>query len=59
MSNTTVGRQARRRRRRNLSNRTSVTTSVNKVTDVTVPVGALSIYDPIHLGTDENGMPSP
>ena len=22
-----------------------------------MPVGALSIYDPIHLGTDENGMP--
>jgi DNA segregation ATPase FtsK/SpoIIIE, S-DNA-T family len=28
-----------------------------KMAEVTVPVGALSIYDQIHLGTDENGMP--
>lgn len=26
-------------------------------TTVSVPVGALSIYDPIHLGVDENGIP--
>jgi DNA segregation ATPase FtsK/SpoIIIE, S-DNA-T family len=30
---------------------------VPTMVEVTVPVGALSIYDPIHLGTDENGMP--
>jgi hypothetical protein len=56
MSNTTL-RRARRRRRRPVPSRTLATTSPGKVTDVTVPVGALSIYDPIHLGTDENGMP--
>jgi S-DNA-T family DNA segregation ATPase FtsK/SpoIIIE len=56
MSNTTL-RQARRRRRRHLPHRTPTTTSPNQVTEVTVPVGALSIYDPIHLGTDENGLP--
>jgi S-DNA-T family DNA segregation ATPase FtsK/SpoIIIE len=28
-----------------------------KGVEVTVPVGALSIYDSIHLGTDENGLP--
>ncbi len=25
--------------------------------DLSVPVGALSIYDPIHLGVDEDGLP--
>ena len=29
----------------------------DEATEVTVPVGALSIYDPIHLGMDENGLP--
>jgi len=55
MSNSTL-RQARRRRRRDPPYRTPTTTT-DKVTEPTVPVGALSIYDPIHLGIDENGMP--
>jgi S-DNA-T family DNA segregation ATPase FtsK/SpoIIIE len=58
MSNTILRRQPpSRRRRRPLPYRTPTTNSSTKVTETTVPVGALSIYDPIHLGTDENGMP--
>jgi DNA segregation ATPase FtsK/SpoIIIE, S-DNA-T family len=47
----------RRRRRSRLPGRRLVLRSPREVGEVTVPVGALSIYDPIHLGTDENGMP--
>ena len=62
MSSSLVG-QARRRPRRRPQRprpRTRVnpfTRPAQEVVEVTVPVGALSIYDPIHLGTDENGMP--
>jgi DNA segregation ATPase FtsK/SpoIIIE, S-DNA-T family len=57
MSNTIVRQARRRRRRRSLPYRTPTIKSSTKATELTVPVGALSIYDPIHLGTDENGMP--
>jgi DNA segregation ATPase FtsK/SpoIIIE, S-DNA-T family len=57
MYNTTLKQPRRRKRRPVPSHTPTINSRPSKVSDVTVPVGALSIYDPIHLGTDENGMP--
>ncbi|MGH3774528.1 MAG: FtsK/SpoIIIE domain-containing protein [Pseudonocardiaceae bacterium] len=54
----TVGQaRGRRRRRPHLPLRHPLGRPPDHPHQVTVPVGALSIYDPIHLGMDENGLP--
>jgi DNA segregation ATPase FtsK/SpoIIIE, S-DNA-T family len=61
MSDPTVGQaRGRRRRRPHLPRKrfkSLAARSPDDAIEVTVPVGALSIYDPIHLGMDENGLP--
>jgi DNA segregation ATPase FtsK/SpoIIIE, S-DNA-T family len=61
MSDPTVGQaRGRRRRRPHLPRKRFKSLAAgpsDEAIEVTVPVGALSIYDPIHLGMDENGLP--
>jgi hypothetical protein len=54
--------RARPRRRPHAGSRTRICSNpfrrpAPEMVEVTVPVGALSTYDRIHLGTDENGLP--
>lgn len=61
MSDPTLGQARGRRRRRPHLPRTRANPPAARPADdaieATVPVGALSIYDPVHLGMDENGLP--
>ncbi len=50
-----VGRDPGRRRRPHRSHAHNPNRAAKRMTTGSVPVGALSIYDPIHLGIDENG----